>query len=45
MEKIDDCHITSRCHNYIGGYICSCMPGFRKNKFGICEGSELVILI
>ncbi|TKR68510.1 hypothetical protein L596_024483 [Steinernema carpocapsae] len=35
--KLDDCHPTARCFNYIGGYSCQCAVGYRKTVEGICE--------
>lgn len=36
-EKLDDCHVSSRCVNYRGNYECVCAIGYRKNSVGDCE--------
>ncbi|KAE9553235.1 hypothetical protein FO519_003543 [Halicephalobus sp. NKZ332] len=36
-EELDDCHTSSRCVNYHGGYQCLCATGYRKNTAGDCE--------
>uniref|UniRef100_A0A914PH23 EGF-like domain-containing protein n=1 Tax=Panagrolaimus davidi TaxID=227884 RepID=A0A914PH23_9BILA len=36
-QNLDDCHSSSRCLNYIGGYHCVCAIGYRKNAIGVCE--------
>ena len=36
-EDLDDCHSSSRCVNYHGGYQCLCAIGYRKTLSGDCE--------
>lgn len=37
-EKLDDCHPTATCRNFVGGYACICDTGYRKSVDGVCEG-------
>uniref|UniRef100_A0A1I7VSX8 EGF-like domain-containing protein n=1 Tax=Loa loa TaxID=7209 RepID=A0A1I7VSX8_LOALO len=35
-RHLDDCHLTARCSNIVGGFMCFCETGYRMSKEHIC---------
>ncbi|KAM3723456.1 Fibrillin-1 [Dirofilaria immitis] len=36
-RHLDDCDLTSRCSNKVGGFMCFCETGYRMSRERVCE--------